>query len=775
MGVLEFFGTLIKNDITSSSIKIDSKQKMAINHLLLDFNSIIHVSSQKTIQDVNTFMKTVLKILYQHRPINNTIINEYFKKYKMENIQKMINQDSDPIDVINLFHDHFSEKELDKLIITMVINTVLFIIRTFCDNKSIETLLIAIDGVPSKGKMIEQKQRRYMGSIISEYHKKIMHKYKDYLIKQPDNVYLIEKMAIKWNRNKITPGTFFMHKLVNYFRSNKIQEKIKVNRDNLNIIISDMYEIGEGEKKIVNYVTDKLKNSQDTIVIYSPDADVILLCMLLPVSNIKMLRYNQQTFLYDLIDIKLLKENISYYINNNSQKKFDTNRINYDIVCLSTLFGNDFVPKMETLNVKKGFQNIMDAYLKTLLELKDKDNYLVKTSINNVFDLNFIFLKKILQNLLPEEKDFIKYNQLYNRYINTGLIKNVFDYENITPDNIVSIVNTFNQEYLNLQNLIKNNGSYLYFESNDQFMNSLKKSIMINLDGQYINTIYLSNKEMINLLKKYYYKIKKFPRLMINLNTWSTSILDKHHQDRMKESNIKNEYQKELYKFENMLDEYRVKFNAQPLNLSEQNLDIYYKTYFGINLFDKNQLLTEEANKIMHDYLEGLLWVFDYYFNDSSYINKWFYQHERAPLMRHLLMFLDDINVDYIDQTIKKLKQFQVKDLDTYFNPIEQLIYVSPMTPDVMNLLPDNYKKIIESDPILQTYFVNTKEIVNRLWNETTSTDIDCKGIIFFNKCLLKSLPKNNQSDDNIFLKTIRKVKQNEISKSRSINTYPAL
>jgi len=47
MGVLEFFGTLIKNDITSTSIKSNFKEKIVVNHLFLDFNSIIHVSSQK--------------------------------------------------------------------------------------------------------------------------------------------------------------------------------------------------------------------------------------------------------------------------------------------------------------------------------------------------------------------------------------------------------------------------------------------------------------------------------------------------------------------------------------------------------------------------------------------------------------------------------------------------------------------------------------------------------------------------------------------------------
>ncbi len=230
MGVLEFFGTLIKNDITSSSIKSNFTEKMNINHLFLDFNSIIHVSSQKILADINSFLQAVLKNLYNHRAVNSVVFTEKFQKYKMDSIQKNINQNSKPEDVIKLFKEHFTDKYLDKLVITLVINTLLHIVKTYCNNKTIQTLLLAIDGVPSKGKMVEQRQRRYMGAITEHYKKLIWSKYQDYLMAQPDYTYLYTGNTIKWSRNKITPGTAFMHKLVNYLRSDKIQEKLLTNR-----------------------------------------------------------------------------------------------------------------------------------------------------------------------------------------------------------------------------------------------------------------------------------------------------------------------------------------------------------------------------------------------------------------------------------------------------------------------------------------------------------------------------------------------------------------
>ena len=785
MGVLELFGTFIKNDITATSIKSNFLEKMTINHLFLDFNSIIHASSLKIVLDVNAFLQMVLKNLYNHRAINNLVFTEKFEKYKMQHIQQKITQNSDPNEVISMFKEHFNEKYMDKLIITLVINNILHLVRTYCSNKTIQTLMLAIDGVPSKAKMIEQKQRRYLAAIAEAYKKKILHKYKDYLLDSDDFIYLATRWQIKWNRNKITPGTAFMHKLVGYLNNNNIQSKIKTNRPYLQIVISDMYEIGEGEKKIVNYINKYLKNTNEYVMIYSPDADMILLCMLLSVKKLYMLRYNQETSkqtgtnIYDLIDIRILKNNISFYINNNpnySKEDFDINRINYDIVCISTLFGNDFVPKIETLNIKKGFQSIMDAYLKTLLNLKDKGYYLVKNKNDDgEYHLNFTFLKSIIRHLLPEEDDFIKHNNLYGEFVTLGQIKYVFDYVEINSENLVSIYNQFKREYEDLKNLIKHNGNLTYFETNDQFMNSLKRASVVIMDGQCVNTSYLTNKEMIKLLRDFYRKYRDFPRLNINLNTWSHSINDYKYKKILKEKKL-NDYQKEVYKFENMLDEYYIKFNAQPLALTENKIRDYYKYYFGVTLFENNGDFTKDANKLMHDYLEGMLWVFNYYFNDSSYINWWYYEHERAPLMRHFLMFLGKVDLEYFNNVFLNLDKYHVKNLENYFNPVEQLIYVSPMTDEIIKLLPLNYQNYIKSenlDPFLKTYFININKIVTRLWDDKVSKDIDCRGIIFFSKCLVKSITRPTSTDDKLFLKAIRKIKPTKISQKRSKSIEP--
>ena len=351
----------------------------------------------------------------------------------------------------------------------------------------------------------------------------------------------------------------------------------------------------------------------------------------------------------------------------------------------------------------------------------------------------------------------------------------------INKENVVSVVTQFKHEYDNLKHEIRNRGVLSHFESNDEFMTSLKRCVMMKLDGQVVNTSYLSNKELIGLLIKYFRRTNDFPRLSINLDVFSKSIQDAYHSRIVKEMGRKlgrplNDYEKEIYKFNNMLDTYQTKFNAEPLDLSTGKIDSYYKTYFDLTLLDGKKKLTPEAVQLMSDYTEGLIWVFEYYYNDKSYINTWSYQRERAPLLKHLSMFLESIDRDTFINMRKNLSVYQVTSIKKYFNPIEQLIYVSPMTPTILNLLPVNYRKYIRSDdldPFLKKFFIDTETITNNLFKVTVSKEIDCHSINYFNKCLIMSIPKPSESDDKKFLKAIRNVEPSEVSERRSKNTFP--
>ena len=239
-----------------------------------------------------------------------------------------------------------------------------------------------------------------------------------------------------------------------------------------------------------------------------------------------------------------------------------------------------------------------------------------------------------------------------------------------------------------------------------------------------------------------------------------------------------NAYDKELFKFNNMLDEYYIKFNAQPLKLDKEHIEDYYSAYFDIKLY-KDNVLTKDAHKVMEDYFQGLLWVFDYYFNLTDYVNTWYYPYERAPLMTHLLEYLDSIKQSDVDKLFDGLDEFHVEKLKSYWNPVEQLIYVSPLIEDTLQLIPVNYREFLRSDEY-QKYikkhrdiFPDIVKLVDDLWSETKSKDFDCRGIIFFNKCQIKTLERPTSEEDIQYLKILKDVEPSEVSKRRSKNGFP--
>jgi 5'-3' exonuclease len=775
MGVLEFFGTLMKIDITSSSIKGNYRERIPVKHFFIDFNSIIHVSSQAVIADVNMLMKIVLAN-YQKNKFPDQTIQDLFAKYNVD-FGDQITSDLSPKNIVSIFRKYFDAPKMDILVSTATINNMLKMVKSYCQDKVLETLMIAIDGVPSKGKMIEQRQRRYISAVIESYKKKLQIKYKKYLLGKPNNIYYATTYAIQWNRTKISPGTRFMYRLGKYLQGKQVTNALHKGRPKLQIVYTGMNEVGEAEKKIVNYISNRLAGTKDRIVIYSPDADMILLCILLPVANVQMLRHNQQAStadraVYDLIDTPSLKNNIAYYVNQLSATKteYEPERIARDLVCLSTIFGNDFVPRMESVSVKKGFQNLLDAYQITLLEQND---YLVREKKDRTY-LSLTFLKKIIKQLLPVEKDFINNNSLYQRYINIGQIKNVFSDLDVTENTLNGIYQEFTRRYGDFKNAIRNDRDVEHYAEDPEFMGSLKKALMVRTaDGLPVNTSYLSDDAVVNVLRDYYDRTGDFPGLNINLNTFTHSIRDGRHR---RETKDMNDYEKEKYQFEHMLDSYYVKLNAQPLDLSAGKVPEYYNTYFHVKVTNSKGELTNDGKELCQQYLEGILWVFNYYFNDTNYISTWYYPHERTPLLRHLSLYLDKLSHSEFNELEAGLEAYQVQDLEDYFNPVEQFLYVCPMTKDNIASLPEEFQDAFETDELpsfLRTFYTDVDMMVDTLWGETVSKEIDCRSIPYFNKCSIKGIYRPSASDDKQFLEAVREIPQGSNYQLRAATGIP--
>ena len=112
----------------------------------------------------------------------------YLDKIDLLNLDEKIDikLDSENI-IIQSFKNYFTSERLDDIIIKNVGIFLKHFFNKFNKNK-IKFIYLAVDGVPSKAKMVEQKKRRFIGEFEKNIKLEIIEKYKDQLdINKTDN------------------------------------------------------------------------------------------------------------------------------------------------------------------------------------------------------------------------------------------------------------------------------------------------------------------------------------------------------------------------------------------------------------------------------------------------------------------------------------------------------------------------------------------------------------------------------------------------------------
>lgn len=263
-----------------------------------------------------------------------------------------------------------------------------------------KTLYIAIDGPAPRAKIEQQRKRRFKSAkekrLIAEVKKK--HGVK----------------TVYWDSCKITPGTIFMDKV-----NDTISEFVKT-ITGIEVIFSNSNIPQEGEHKIYQHIRN-LKN-KNICAIYGLDADLIFLGLASKRKNVFLLR--ESNYLDQLSEdielhyfsIDLLKK----YLINSIDIKVNTDKFINDFVVICFLLGNDFLPHLPGLNIKKGgFEVLLNIYLETFKELKI---FLIDGK-----NINVIFFSKILEKLSDKEHELLqnktssfekKYENDYDEEIN---------------------------------------------------------------------------------------------------------------------------------------------------------------------------------------------------------------------------------------------------------------------------------------------------------------------------------------------------------------------
>jgi 5'-3' exonuclease len=173
-----------------------------------------------------------------------------------------------------------------------------------------------------------------------------------------------------------------MSKLSKAIRSDLIEKRHKKN--GLKITFSSDTVPGEGEHKLLK---DLKKNS----VIYSPDADLIVLLMSYNYSNLYILRSNddvlEQKFIY--LDLDKYKESL---------KITEPNLDIQEYIFTTYICGNDFVPSSQIMKIKEGSLDIFSK-----IRVKYPEN-----KILNFNSIDFNSFKIFVNELKNMEQDLYK-------------------------------------------------------------------------------------------------------------------------------------------------------------------------------------------------------------------------------------------------------------------------------------------------------------------------------------------------------------------------------
>ena len=329
-----------------------------------------------------------------------TLINEYQDDIliteKIDNVEILC------LDLNCLIHPCCRNETNEDIMIKKIIDGITKLI----DYSNVERLVyIAIDGVAPKGKMKQQKMRRYKSVLENKI----------------------------WDTNAISPGTYFMKKL------NVSLEKY--NYKGLDIILDDSDRRGEGEHKILSYLK---KNEIYKTVIYGLDADLIMLSLVSQKDNIYLLRerteYNiektENEYIY--LEIDKLKEKI---INIFEIKDNKYHNVIDDYIFICFLLGNDFINHIPSVQLRyNGYNLLLDCYKELQ---KEYGGYFYLIDRSNKDLICFTFLKEYFKKLSFYEKNHFQkqqsirkhqYNRIKNKYY-----EEFISFQNFIKDKELSI------------------------------------------------------------------------------------------------------------------------------------------------------------------------------------------------------------------------------------------------------------------------------------------------------------------------------------------------
>ena len=401
------------------------------------------------------------------------------------------------------------------------------------------------------------------------------------------------------------------------------------------------------------------------------------------------------------------------------------------VVFLCFLVGNDFLPNLPSLKIREGALDAL-TYLYKQIRPGMKD-YLT----NGKGQLNLEECEKLFEKLSLVEDGFFK-REIESRIRDENFRKN--NQILFSKNNKNNLLNTFRS----IPNVNSN--------SNEGKINANNNKKMIKNDK--------GNSDEIDLVN-----------IVGNINTIEKDEILK------KDFNLKELKQCGEEKMKNLIKEAIYEENNQKvaeyvdkIKLGETGWkDRYYMEKFHVSPNVDNKALIDLKQKIKQYYIEGLSWVFEYYYNGCISWS-WFYPFHYAPFASDLIN-LKDIKINF--------------ELNRPFYAFEQLLSVLP--PYSAEALPPPFQKLMTNpqSPISDFYPSNIKLDINNqpyAWMGVNLLPfVDADRIKKIVKCVMdkgeltEKEIKLNERGNNILISRDLKILnyfQGELNIHKELNTY---
>lgn len=387
-GLFSYLRKYNKKDDQFSTIKSDLPNPGEPVHLYLDFNGAIYQVIKPEFKTKETLIIYVLEYLDKLVRLFNGLNNNNSTETNKEG----------GVPIGNEFDD---------------------IMPVFATNH-ITKLFIAIDGVPPRAKVEQQRARRFHSVCRKDKISKIEQR----IGAHSDNNSNYDKSSTNWHldNNMITPGTIFMDALRKamcaHIETNNMYRDIEV-------IFDDWSNPGEGEHKILQHLKHNPTPDGTKTVIYGLDGDLIMLSMASRINNVFLIReaheygqysFEHEGFPYLYMDIDCLKNaliNESCRAMSTPFEKIlpdDIMRFIDDYIILMMILGNDFMPKIHWISIKQnGHAILLSTYFTVQNGILANDNKWMYNRTTGSFNVEFI--QTLFKHLAVQEDKLI--NKLF--------------------------------------------------------------------------------------------------------------------------------------------------------------------------------------------------------------------------------------------------------------------------------------------------------------------------------------------------------------------------